>query len=162
MQKKNSVRVLAPVIIVIAFGFVLSVKAQKSEIEKAVGSLGFKVTSKISAAGADWELRDFKMREKTIILVKSKAKVPNEKNMYYRFSIRVEEYGSEADAEKRMKHIDETPPGPTSKMEGPEHDLRVGFRRGKLVYAVGTAVYMFVADGSMVKLRDQLESAIRD
>ena len=135
--------------------------AQTPAIEQALSKLGYKVTGKISSAGADWELRDFNMREKQIITVKSKAKVPGEKNMYYRYSIRVEEFGSEADAEKRMEHIAATPPGPTSKMEAPEYALREGFRRGKLVYVVETVVYMFIADKSMSKFRAQLEDAIK-
>jgi hypothetical protein len=134
--------------------------AQNKDFENTLSSLGYKVTWKITAAGADWELRDFKMKEKQVFSVKSLKKVPREKNMYYRFGVQIEKYGSEADAEKRMEHIAATPPGPTSKLEAPEFDLREGFRRGKLVYVVSTAVYMFVADGSMTKFRLELEKKI--
>ena len=135
--------------------------AQTQSLEQTLSKFGYKVTSRINSAGADWELRDFNMREKQIFNIKSKTKVPREKNMYYRYTIRVEEFGSEADAEKRMEHIAATPPGPTSKMEAPEYALREGFRRGKLVYVVETDVYMFIADKSMSKFRAQLEDAIK-
>lgn len=145
---------------VVVLCFASNAKAQSSDIEQAITSLGFKVTWKITAAGADWELRDFKMREKRVFAIKSLKKVPGEKNMYYRYSVQIEEYASEADAQKRSDHISATPPGPDSKMVGPEFDLRVGFRRGTLVYVVSTDVYKFVVDGSLNKLRRKLEEKI--
>lgn len=134
--------------------------AQTKHFENTLTSLGYKITWKVTAAGADWELRDFNMREKRVFAIKSKAKVPGEKNMYYRYSVQIEEYASEADAQKRIDHIAATPPGPESKMVGPENDLRVGFRRDKLVYVVSTDVYKFVADGSLYKFLEQLEKKI--
>jgi len=134
--------------------------AQSKNFENTLTSLGYKVTWKITAAGADWELRDFNMREKRVFAIKSLKKVPGEKNMYYRYSVQIEEYASEADAQTRSDHISATPPGPDSKMVGPEFDLRVGFRRGTLVYVVSTDVYKFVVDGSLDKLRQKLEEKI--
>ncbi|MEQ1762091.1 MAG: hypothetical protein ABL984_02990 [Pyrinomonadaceae bacterium] len=160
MKKLIALMTPALLVVVVLICFASNAKAQQSDIEQAITSLGFKVTWKITAAGADWELRDFKMREKRVFSIKSLKKVPREKNMYYRFGVQIEEYGSEADAEKRMEHIAATPPGPTSKLEAPEYDLREGFRRGKLVYVVSTVVYMFVVDKSLNKFRMQLEEKI--
>ena len=162
MCESNKHKLICIVSIFMAcLGLAISAFAQTSTIEKTVSKLGFKVTSRINSAGADWELRDFNMREKQIINIKSKAKVPGEKNMYYRYTIRIEKFGSEADAEKRMEHIAATPPGPDSKMLKPEFALREGFRRGMLVYVVETDVYKFVVDKSLNKLRTQLEAAIK-
>lgn len=137
-----------------------SALAQTNDLDQTLSKLGYKITSQISSAGADWELRDFQMRTKKIISIKSRKKVPGEKNMYYRYAIRIEDFGSEADAQKRMDHIAATPPGPDSKMVGPENSLREGFLRGKRVYVVGTVVYMFVVDGSLNRFRLQLEEKI--
>lgn len=134
--------------------------AQNKEFENTLSSLGYKITWKVTAAGADWELRDFNMKEKRVFAIRSRKKVPGEKDMYYRYNIRIEEYASETDAEKRVEHIIATPPGPDSKMVGPEHALREGFRRGRLVYVVGTEVYKFVADKSLNKFRLELEKKI--
>ena len=134
--------------------------AQNKDFDDTLTSLGYKITWKITAAGADWELRDFNMRVKRVFAIRSRKKVPGEKNMYYRYSVQIEEYASEADAQKRIDHIAATPPGPDRKMVGPEHGLRVGFRRGTLVYVVSTDVYKFVVAGSLNEFRRQLEEKI--
>ena len=159
MKKFTRFRIFALLMIIWIAG-VATATAQTKDFENTLSSLGYKVTWKVTAAGADWELRDFNMREKRVFAIKSHKKVPGEKNMYYRYSVQIEEYSSEVDAEKRMEHIAATPPGPESKMVGPEHALREGFRRGKLVYVVETVVYMFVVDGSLTKFRLQLEEKI--
>ena len=146
--------------IVVLIAAAVTAMAQNKDFENTISSLGYKISWKVTAAGADWELRDFNMREKRVFAIKSRKKVPGEKNMYYRYSVQIEEYTSEADAEKRMAHIAATPPGPDSKMVGPENALREGFRRGKLVYVVGTEVYKFVADTSLNKFRLELEKKI--
>ena len=139
---------------------VATAMALNKDFEKTLSSLGYKITWKVTAAGADWELRDFNMKEKRVFSVKSRKNVPGEKNMYYRYSVQIEEYASEADAKKRMDHIAATPPGPESKMIGPEYALRGGFCRGTLVYVVSTDVYKFVVDGSLNKFRLLLEEKI--
>lgn len=139
---------------------VLNVAANDAKLEKTLVSLGYKITDQIASAGADWELRDFKMQSKKIYSIRSNKKVPGEKNLYYRFTVRVEEYATETDAQKRLDHILATPPGPDSKLTAPEYALREGFQRGKLVYVVSTDVYTFVADKSLSKLREKLEKEI--
>lgn len=138
----------------------LNVFAFDKQFERTIVSMGYKVTGKIASAGADWELRDFKMRSKQIYNIKSTKKVPGEKNLYYRFTIKIEDYASIEDAEKRLKHIQATPPGPDSKMFGPEYDLRVGFQRGTQVYVVSTDVYTFVVDKSLNKFHEKLKNAV--
>lgn len=137
---------------------VLNASASETMLKKAIASLGYKITGEIAAAGADWELRDFKMRSKRIFSVKSTKKVPGEKNLYYRFAVTIEEYGTEEDAQKRLAHIESTPPGPDSKLIAPEYALREGFRRGKEVYVVSTNVYTFVADKSLSRFRENLKT----
>jgi hypothetical protein len=139
---------------------VLNVSANDKNLERTLVALGYKITSQIGSAGADWELRDFKMRSKYIYNIKSTKKVPGENNLYYRFTIRVEDYTTWEDAQKRLDHILATPPGPDSKMIAPEHDLREGFRRGTKVYVVSTDVYTFVVDKSLSKLREKLDKEI--
>lgn len=139
---------------------VLNVSAYDKQLEKTLVSMGYKVTDKIASAGADWELRDFKMRSKKIYNIKSLKKVPGEKNLYYRFTIRIEDYATIEDAQKRLKHIQATPPGPDSKMLGPEFDLREGFQRGTQIYVISTDVYTFVVDKSLSKLHEKLKKAI--
>lgn len=158
---KKSKRIRTPAVIaIILIAAVTNAMAQSKELEQTLVSLGYKITWRVSAAGADWELRDFNMRSKHVFAIKSKAKVPGEKNMYYRYSVSIEEYPTVADAEKRMDHITATPPGPDSKMVAPEHDLRVGFRRSHRVYVISTDVYTFVVDGSLNKFRLQLDERI--
>ena len=139
---------------------VMNTFAKDAQLEKTIVSMGYKVTSKIASAGADWELRDFKMRSKQIYNIKSTRKVPDEKNIYYRFTIRIEDYATVEDAQKRLKHIQSTPPGPDSKMIGPEYDLREGFQRGTQVYVISTDVYTFVVDKSLSKFHEKLKNAI--
>ncbi|NJM54040.1 MAG: hypothetical protein HC846_12055 [Blastocatellia bacterium] len=138
----------------------LNVFAFDKQLEKTLISMGYKVTGKIASAGADWELRDFKMRSKQIYNIKSTKKVPGEKNLYYRFTIRIEQYATVEDAQIRLEHIQSTPPGADSKMIAPEFDLREGFQRGTQVYVVSTDVYTFVVDKSLSKLREKLKMAI--
>lgn len=142
------------------FTGVLNVLANDKQLERTLVSLGYKITGKIASAGADWELRDFKMRSKQIYNIKSIKKVPGEKNLYYRFTIRIEDYGTVEDAQKRLAHIWATPPGPDSKMVAPEYDLREGFQRGTQVYVISTDVYTFVVDKSLNKLHQKLKKEI--
>ena len=139
---------------------VLNVSANDKQLERTLVSLGYKITGKIASAGADWELRDFKMRSKQIYNIKSTKKVPGEKNLYYRFTIRIEDYGTVEDAQKRLAHIQSTPPGPDSKMIAPEYDLREGFQRGTQIYVISTDVYTFVVDKSLTKLHQKLKKEI--
>lgn len=140
----------------------LNVSANDKKFEKTIVSLGYKITDQIASVGADWELRDFKMRSKKIYSIKSLKKVPDEKKLYYRFTIRIEDFATVEDAQKRLDHIRSTPPGPDSKMIGPEYDLREGFQRGTRVYVVSTNVYTFVADKSLTKLREKLQEIITE
>lgn len=78
------------------------------------------------------------------------------------FWVTVEDLTSEADAQKRLDHIVATPPGPDSKLTGPEYDLREGFRVGTKVYVVGTEVYMFVKDGSLTAFRKKLQQLVEN
>lgn len=139
---------------------VLNVSAYDKQLEKTLVSFGFKITGKIASAGADWELRDFKMRSKQIYNIKSLKKVPGEKNLYYRFTIKIEDYGNMEDAQKRLKHIQATPPGPDSKMIAPEYALREGFQRGTQVYVISTDVYTFVVDKSLSKFHQKLKNVV--
>lgn len=134
--------------------------ANEAQFEKKLVSMGYKVTGKIASAGADWELRDFKMRSKQIYNIKSTRKVAGEKNLYYRFTVRIEEYATIEDAQKRLKHIQATPPGPDSKMIGPEFDLREGFQHGTQVYVISTDVYTFVVDKSLSKFHEKLKNKV--
>lgn len=139
---------------------VLNTFAYDKKLEKTIISLGYKVTNKIASAGADWELRDFKMQSKQIYNIKSTKKVPGEKNLYYRFTVKIEQFATIEDAQKRLKHIQLTPPGPDSKMIAPEYDLREGFQRGTQVYVVSTDVYTFVVDKSLSKFHEKLKNAV--
>jgi len=142
------------------FAGVLNVSANDKQLERMLISMGYKITGKIAAAGADWELRDFKMRKKQIYNIKSTKKVPGEKNLYYRFTVKIEEYGTIEDSQNRLKHIQSTPPGADSKMIGPEFDLREGFQRGNFIYVVSTDVYKFVVDKSLSRFHLKLKNAI--
>lgn len=142
------------------FASVMNTFANDSQLTKTFASLGYKVVDKIASAGADWELRDFKMRSKQIYNIKSLKKVPGEKNLYYRFTIRIEDYATIEDAQKRLQHIQSTPPGPDSKMIAPEYDLREGFQRGTQVYVISTDVYTFVVDKSLSKFHEKLKNAV--
>lgn len=148
------------IICLFMFADVLNVSANDQSFEKKLVSLGYKVTDKIASAGADWELRDFKMRNKTIYWIKSKKKVSGEKNLYYRFTVRIEDYETPEDAQKRLAYIESTPPGPDGKMIAPEYALREGFQIGTQVYVVGTDVYTFVADKSLADLREKLQESM--
>jgi hypothetical protein len=64
------------------------------------------------------------------------------------------------DAQKRLIHIQSTPPGPNSKMMAPEYALREGFQRGTQVYVISTDVYKFVVDKSLSLLHQQLKKEI--
>lgn len=139
---------------------VLNTFGYDKQLEKTLISFGYKITDKIASAGADWELRDFQMQSKQIYNIKSTKKVPGEKNLYYRFTIRIEQYATVEDAQKRLQHIQSTPPGPDSKLTAPEYDLREGFQRGTQVYVVSTDVYTFVVDKSLTKLREKLKKEI--
>ena len=142
------------------FASVMNTFENDSQFEKKLVSLGYRVINKIGSAGADWELRDFKMRSKKIYNIKSLKKVPGEKNLYYRFTIKIEDYGNMEDAQKRLKHIQSTPPGPDSKMIAPEYALREGFQRGTQVYVISTDVYTFVVDKSLSKFHQKLKTAV--
>ena len=139
---------------------VLNTFANDQQLEKTLVSLGYRVTDKIASAGADWELRDFRMQSKQIYNIKSTKKVSGEKNLYYRFTIRIEQYATVEDAQKRLEHIQSTPPNADSKMIAPEYALREGFQRGTQVYVVSTDVYKFVVDKSLSKLREKLHKEI--
>ncbi len=156
LKKLFTIKLLC--LFVIAGG--LNASANDKQLEKTLVSMGYKITGKIASAEADWELRDFKMRKKQIYTIKSTKKVPGEKNLYYRFTIRIEDYATVEDAQKRLAHIQSTPPGPDSKMIAPEYDLREGFQHGTQVYVVSTDVYTFVVDKSLIKLREKLQNAI--
>ena len=139
---------------------VLNVSAFDKQLEKTLVSMGYKITDKIASAGADWELRDLQMRSKQIYNIKSTKKVPGEKNLYYRFTIRIEDYATVEDAQKRLAYIRSTPPGPDSKLIAPEYSLREGFQRGTQVYVISTDVYTFVVDKSLSKLHEKLKKEI--
>lgn len=142
------------------FASVMNTFANDKQLEKTLISMGYKVTGKIASAGADWEFRDFKMRSKQIYNIKSLKKVPGENNLYYRFTIKIEDYATVEDAQKRLKHIQATPPGPDSKLIAPEYDLREGFQRGTQIYVISTDVYTFVVDKSLSKFHQKLKNAI--
>lgn len=139
---------------------VFNVSAFDKQLEKTLVSMGYKITDKIASAGADWELRDFQMRSKQIYNIKSLKKVPGEKNLYYRFTVIIEDYATVEDAQKRLAHIRATPPGPDSKLTAPEYSLREGFQRGTQVYVISTDVYTFVVDKSLTKLNEKLKKEI--
>lgn len=138
----------------------VSAHAYDRKLETAVAAMGYRVMNKIESAAADWELRDFRMRSKQIYSVKSRKKVPGSDNLYYRFTIRIEDFASVEDAQKRAEHIQSTPPGPDSKMIGPEFALREGFQRGSRVYVISTDVYTFVADKSLTEFHKRLRAAV--
>ena len=143
---------------ILAFG--PETRSQSAGLERTLATLDYRVTWKISAGAADWEIRDFQMRKKHIYAIKSRKRVPGEVALYYRYSVRIEEFDSEADAEKRMAYVESTPPGADSKLIGPEFALREGFRRGRSIYVVSTDVYRFVADRSLSKFKNRLKSSL--
>ncbi|MBS1794925.1 MAG: hypothetical protein JSS81_13780 [Acidobacteria bacterium] len=149
-------------VLLLIFSVAAGVRAQTVDLDKTFRTLGFKVTGRTNVAAADWELRDFKMRSKRIFALKSLKKVPGERNLYYRFAVRIEEYENEADAERRIAEIEATPPGADSKLTAPEYDLREGFRRGTRVYVVSTNVYKFVADKSLSRFKSDLEKIVKE
>jgi hypothetical protein len=155
MKGKKTNRVFCSLLLI--FAFFVAANAQELRLERALGALGYQIVSRSAAESAGWEKTDFDMRGKQIFSVKSRKKAPGGENLYYRFAVTVEEYETEAAAEKRLAHIRSTPPGPDSKLVGPEYDLREGFRRGRQVYVVSTAVYTFVADQSLTRFREKLE-----
>lgn len=138
----------------------LNVSAYDKQLENAITSMGYRITSKIESAAADWELRDFNMRSKQIYNIKSKKKIPGERNIYYRFTVRIEEFANVEDAGKRAAQVQSTPPGPDSKMIAPEFDLRIGFQMGERVVVVSTDVYTFVVDKSLSKFLERLSKSL--
>lgn len=156
LKKLLTLKILCLAIVPVVFG----ANAKDTKLEKAIASLGYKITFRSASHAQGWKKNDFMMQNKKIFSIKSRKKVPGEKNLYYRFAIKIEEYENEADAQKRLDYIESTPPGPNSKLEGPEYDLREGFRRGKSVYVISTNVYTFVVDKSLSKFREKLEEAI--
>jgi len=114
-----------------------------------------------SPAPADWERKDLNMESKQLFVIKSLKKVPGGENLYRRMAVTIEKYKDSADAMDRFKNLQATPPGPNSKMEGPEFELREGFMRGStMVYVISTETYTFVADGTMHKFVVDLEKRL--
>src|SRR5215207_8841378 len=112
MYKLKLFGLFSVILILLAFNFVNGQKpAQNNKLEKLLISFGYKITSKSVAPSAGWEKSDFKMQGKQIFSIKSKNKVAGEKNLYYRFTVTIEKYESEADAQKRLELIQSTPPG---------------------------------------------------
>lgn len=130
-------------------------------LEKKLASLGYRITFRNNPVPTDWQKNEFDLQSQRIYAVKSLKPVRGERNLYYRFSVAVETYKNESDAEKRMAFITKTPPGVDSKMQ-PEYVLREGFRRGRLVYTVSTDVYKFYLDGDLKRLREKLEKEIKN
>ncbi len=134
---------------------------QSSDLEKTLASFGYKI-QRLPADVSGWEKGEFNLQSKTRYAIKSVKPVKGERSLYYSFSVDVEGYANETDAVKRSTHIDANPPGPDSKMQPPEYALRVGFRRGNVVYVVGTHVYQFVVTKDLARLRDDLERSLAD
>ena len=132
---------------------------KKSVLEKALVSAGYAIKGKTDPVPSDWEKEQFHLRSKYRVQVKSTKPIPGERGLYFRFTVDIEAYLNEADAQKRLDRIKSTPPGVDSKME-PEYVLREGFQRGNLVYVVSTDVYKFVLDKHLTGFRKKLEAAI--
>lgn len=144
---------------------------QDVELKSAIAKAGYTV-SKSASGGvlADWELNWKIVSKRTYSIVGKKPdknarcgpETVGARCITPSFWVDVEDFASEADAQKRIDHIAATPPGPDSKFTAPEFDLREGFRIGTRVYVVGTGVYKFVADGSLTAFREKLKQLIVD
>jgi steroid 5-alpha reductase family enzyme len=70
---------------------VLNTFANDKQLEKTLASFGYKITDIITSAGADWELRDFKMA-KLIFIIAFQSELNNmqlwktRKNVSYIFN----------------------------------------------------------------------------
>ena len=135
--------------------------AQDAILEKTLTSMGYRITARSSPAPADWERKDLNMESKQLFVIKSLKKVPGGENLYRRMAVTIEKYKDPAGAIERFKNIQATPPGPNSKMDGPEYELREGFMRGStMVYVISTETYTFIADGTMHKFVIDLEKRL--
>jgi|GEM_PF-3277332 len=135
--------------------------AQDAILEKTLTSMGYRITARSSPAPADWKRKDLNMETKQLFVIKSLKKVPGGENLYRRMAVTIEKYKDPADAIQRFKNIQATPPGPNSKMDGPEYELREGFMRGsRMVYVISTETYTFIADGTMHKFVIDLEKRL--
>ena len=142
-------------------GITVTANAQDKVLEKTLNSMGYTIVSRSTPALQSWETSDLKMESKQIFVIKSVKKVPGGENLYRRMAVTIEKYKDPADAIQRLKNIQATPPGPNSKMEGPEYALREGFMRDVTqVYVVSTETYTFVADGSMHKFVIDLDKRL--
>jgi hypothetical protein len=102
-----------------------------------------------------WEKEQFDLQSKYRLKIKSVKPIPDKRDRYYyRYTVEIEVYKNETDADQRMRRLREAPPGVDEKME-PEYLLHDGFKRGKLVYIVSMNVYTFVVDKCLTRLGEQ-------
>lgn len=135
--------------------------AKDPELKIALENLGYTIVAVSAPKLREWEM-SFGMIEKREYAIRRNRRIPGKPARYYRFIVKVEEYGSQEEAETRAYNILATPPGPDSKQTGPEFDLRYGFRIEKKVYVVSTDVYAIVADGTLGSVTSKLEDWVRD
>ncbi len=134
---------------------------QVSDLQKTLVSFGYKVEKKAGVEITAAEKSEFNLQGKLRYGIKSVNPVRGERRLYYRFTVDVEAYQNESDAQKRLDRIIATPPGVDSKME-PHSGFREGFRRENKVYVVSTDVYKFVLDKDLTRLREKLENAVSE
>lgn len=138
-----------------------SVLANDPELRLAFGNLGYvstgvaneKVTERESGSG---------MIGKRRYEITRNRRVPGKPVGYYRFTVTVEEYGSEAAAIIRERRIaaglaDEEDGIPPS-----EFALRYGFHLGNKVYVVTPGRYELVLDGALGSVTSKLEEWVID
>ena len=134
---------------------------QEKILEKTLNSMGYTIVNRSTPAIQDWEKNDLKMESKQVFAIKSIKKVPGGENLYRRMAVTIEKYKNPKDAMQRFRSIQATPPGPNSKMDGPEYSLREGFMRGvTMVYVISTETYTFVANGSMHRFVNDLDKRL--
>lgn len=136
--------------------------ANDPEVKIAIENLGYYIESGAAPDLSDWEVNDFRMIEKREYAIRRNKRVPGKPAGYYRFTVKVEVYASEFDAEARVENLDATPPGPESRRTAPEFDWRYGFRIGTKVYVLSTDTYAHVEDGTLGSVASKFEEWVID
>ena len=140
-----------------------AIAQEPDKLREALSAMGFRITRVVDVDPTSFEKSEFDLKKKRIYVIRSIRPVPGERNLYYRYTVEIEEYADQVHALHRLERIQAAPPGPTSKMESEsEYELREAFKRGNLVYVVGTDVYTFVVDKSLSRLTAKLENAVPD
>lgn len=117
-----------------------------SPVAKAIQARGYRAQKSYALPPTDWEISQFRLRNRVMVAFKAEQPLPNERETYYcRFSLAEESYDSSADAQQRLDHLHDATPN------GPEEDeysrvLRDGFVVDRTLYVLQTDAAKFLPE----------------